>query len=130
MIIGLSVAVMAVTLAVLAAFMIPAFIEIRKAAAATREFITYTENELKPVLKDLNESITELKCIFEAVASQTDDLKAFMGAMGDTGRNLRTINNVVGAVAGVMAGSSAWITGARVAGKLILERFSQKRRGE
>lgn len=130
MIISLAVAVMAVTLAVLAAFMIPAFIEIRKAAAATRELIIYTENELKPVLKELNETLIDLKGIADAAASRTDDLKAFMEAMGDTGRNLRTINNVVGAVAGVLAGSSAWITGARVAGKLILQRFSQKRGGE
>ena len=130
MIISLAVAVMAVTLAVLAAFMIPAFIEIRKTAAATRQFITYTESELNPALKELRETLSELKRISGAIASRTDDLNTFMESMGDTGRNLRTINNVVGAVAGAMVGSSAWITGARVAGKLIVERFLQKRRGE
>jgi uncharacterized protein YoxC len=130
MIIDLAVAVMAVTLAVVAAFMIPAFIEIRKTAAATRAFITYAESELKPALRELQETLTELNGISMAVASRTEDIKTFMEAMGDTGRNLRTINNVIGAVAGVVAGSSAWITGARVAGKLILERFSKKRRGE
>ena len=130
MIIDLAVAVMAVTLAVVAAFMIPAFIEIRKTAAATRAFITYAESELKPALRELQETLTELNSISMAVASRTEDIKTFMEAMGDTGRNLRTINNVIGAVAGVVAGSSAWITGARVAGKLILERFSKKRREE
>jgi uncharacterized protein YoxC len=130
MIISLAIAVMAVTLAVLTAFMIPAFIEIRKTAAATRKFIIYTESELNPALKQLNETLTELKSISETVASRAGDLNVFMEAMGDTGRNLRTINNVVGAVAGVMVGSSAWITGARVAGKLIVDRFLQKRRGE
>jgi uncharacterized protein YoxC len=130
MIIDLAVAVMAVTLAVVAAFMIPAFIEVRKTAAATREFITYTEGELKPALKELRETLAEMQSVTEVVASRTGDIKTFMEALGDTGRNLRTINNVIGAVAGVVAGSSAWITGARVAGKLILERFSKKRRGE
>jgi uncharacterized protein YoxC len=130
MIIDLAVAVMAVTLAVVAAFMIPAFIEIRKTAAATREFITFTESELNPALKELRETLFELKRISGAVASRTDDLNTFMEAMGDTGRNLRTINNVVGAVAGAVAGSSAWITGARVAGKFIIGRLSQKRREE
>jgi len=130
MIIGLSVAVMAVTLAVVAAFMIPAFIEIRKTAAATRQFITYTESELNPALKELRETLSELKRISGAVASRTDDLNTFMESMGDTGRNLRTINNVVGAMAGAMVGSSAWITGARVAGKFIIEKLSKKRREE
>ena len=130
MIIDLAVAVMAVTLAAVAGFMIPAFIEIRKTAAATRAFITYTEGQLNPALIELRETLSELKRISGAIASRTDDLNTFMEAMGDTGRNLRTINNVVGTVAGAVLGSSAWITGARVAGKYIIGRFSQKRRGE
>jgi hypothetical protein len=59
-------------------------------------------------------------------AEKTGDMKLFMEALGDTGRNLRTINTVVGAVAGVLSTSSLWITGAKAAGKLILARFSKK----
>lgn len=130
MVIGVAVLVMAATMVVLAAFMIPAFIEIRKTAAAVREFVAGTESELKPVLHELHKTLNELKSITEGAATKTEDVKLFMEALGDTGRNLRTINHVVGAVAGVLASSSAWMTGARVAGKFILDRLATKRRGE
>lgn len=130
MLISIAIVVMAVTLVVLAAFMVPAFIEIRKTAAAMREFVACTESELKPVLHELHITLNELKGITEGAAAKTEDVKLFMEALGDTGRNLRTINNVVGAVAGVLANSAAWITGARVAGTFILERLSRKRREE
>jgi uncharacterized protein YoxC len=127
MIVGISAAVAAITLVVLAGFMIPAFVEIRKTAAATREFITQTETELKPALKELHETLAGLRVLTEGAADKVEDVHSFMEALGDTGRNLRTINNIVGAVAGVMASSSIWLTGAKVAGKFIVDRFSKKR---
>jgi uncharacterized protein YoxC len=128
MLIDLAAVVVAITLAVLAAFLIPTFIEIRKSAASLREFIVSADSELKPVLHELHQTITELKIIAEVAASKSEDMKTFMEALGDTGRNLRTINHVVGSVAGVLATSSAWVVGARVAGKFILERLSKKRK--
>jgi uncharacterized protein YoxC len=129
MLISLAAVLVAITLVVLAAFLIPAIIEIRKTAASLREFITCTDNELKPVLHELRQTLTELKIITEAVSSKTEDVKIFMDALGDTGRNLRTINHVVGSVAGVLASSSAWVVGAKATGKFILERLSKKRKG-
>jgi uncharacterized protein YoxC len=128
MLIDLAAVLVAITLVVLAAFLIPAFIEIRKTAASLRDFIECADSELKPVLHELHQTITELKIIAEVAASKTEDMKSFMEALGDTGRNLRTINHVVGSVAGVLANSSAWVVGARAAGKLILERLSKKRK--
>lgn len=129
MLIDLAAILVAITLVVLAAFLIPAFIEIRKTAASLRDFITCADSELKPVLHELHQTITELKIIAEVAASKSEDMKTFMEALGDTGRNLRTINHVVGSVAGVLASSSAWVVGARVAGKFILERLSKRKEG-
>ncbi|MGA2150855.1 MAG: DUF948 domain-containing protein [Geobacteraceae bacterium] len=129
MLIGLAAVVMAVTLVVLAAFIIPAVIEIRKATASLREFITCADSELKPVLHELHQTITELKIIVEVAATRTDDVKSFMEALGDTSRNLRTISNVVGTVAGVLSTSSAWAVGAKAAGRFILDSLSKKRKG-
>ena len=126
MLIDLAAVLVAITLVILAAFLIPAFIEIRKTAASLRDFITCADSELKPVLHELHQTITELKIIAEVAASKSEDMKTFMEALGDTGRNLRTINHVVGSVAGVLASSSAWVVGARAAGKLIFERLSKK----
>jgi uncharacterized protein YoxC len=129
MLISLAAVLVAITLVVLAAYLIPAFIEIRKTAATLREFIACTDSELKPVLHELHQTITELKIITEVVATKTEDVKSIMEALGDTGRNLRTINHVVGAVAGVLVSTSAWGVGAKAAGKLILERLSRKKKG-
>jgi uncharacterized protein YoxC len=129
MLISLAAILVAITMVVLAAFLIPAFIEIRKTAASLREFINCTDSELKPVLHELHQTITELKIIAEVAASRTDDVKSFMEALGDTSRNLRSINHVVGAVAGVLVSTSAWAVGARTAGKFIVERLSKKRKG-
>lgn len=128
MLIDLAAVVVAITLAVLAAFMIPAIIEIRKTAASLREFITSADSELKPLLNELHNTISEVKIIAEGIASRTEDVTCFMEALGDTSRNLRKINSVVGTVSGVLATSSAWVVGARVAGKFILERLSKKRK--
>jgi len=128
MLISLAAILVAITLVVLAAFLIPAFIEIRKTATSLREFINCADSELKPVLHELHQTITELKIIAEVAATRTDDVKSFMEALGDTGRNLRTINHVVGTVAGVLASTSVWAVGAKAAGKLILERLSKIRK--
>jgi len=129
MLISLAAVLVAITLVVLAAFLIPAFIEIRKTAAALREFITCTESELKPLLHELHQTVTDLKVIVEAASTKTDDVKFFMEALGDTGHNLKTLNHVVGTVASVLVSSTAWAVGAKAAGKFFLERLSKKRKG-
>src|SRR5512143_3591998 len=108
MLISLAAVLIAITMVVLAAFMIPTFIEIRKTAIALRLVSERAESDFKPVLHELHKTLTDLKGIVEGAATKTDDVKYFMEALGDTGRNLRTINHFVGAVAGVLASSSAW----------------------
>lgn len=125
-VISISVAIVALTFVVLAAFAIPAFIEARKTAAAAREVLTRTDMELQPVLKDLRAIITDLKILTAGAAENNGEVKLFMEALGDTGRYLKTINSVVGAVAGVLTASSIWMTGAKVAGKMIIDRVSKK----
>jgi hypothetical protein len=82
--------------------------------------------ELQPALRDLRLIIDDLKFVVAEASEKTGDIKTFMEALGDTGRNLRSINNVVGAVAGVLSTSALWMTGARAAGRLIINRFSKK----
>ncbi len=127
-ILSLSAAVVAITMVVLAAVLIPAVNEIRKTAEATRDFISRTDAELKPILSDLRSTLAELKELTGGVAENIDDLKTFMGAVGETGRGLKTISAVVGSVAGVLASSSLWLSGAKVAGKYVVEKFAKKRR--
>ncbi len=124
--ISVAVVVMAVTLIVLAAAIVPAFIEIRKAAVASRETLQRIEADLRPVLKELHEVLADIKLIAHETADKREDVSTFMEALGDTGRGLRSINGVVGSVAGLLANSSIWLTGAKVAGKYVMEKFIRK----
>ncbi|WP_243369990.1 DUF948 domain-containing protein [Geotalea sp. SG265] len=126
-VIGISVTVMAITLVVLACFMIPAFVEIRKTAVASREFIACVEKDMKPVLQNLQGALTDLKVITEEASSKIEDVGLFMEELGNAGRTIRTINSVVGSVTGLMSKTSLWMTGAKVAGKILVDRITNKR---
>jgi uncharacterized protein YoxC len=128
MLIGLAAGLIAITFAILAAFLIPAVIEIRKTAIALREFTVNAENELKPVLHELQNTLAEVKGLAGEAAARADEVRSFTEALGETGKNLRTINSVVGTVAGLLANTSAWAVGAKTAGRIILESLSKKRK--
>lgn len=125
-IVSIAVMIMAVTLAIMAAAIIPAFIEIRKAVVASREALERIEVDLRPILKDLQETASDLKLVVSETAEKREDLAIFMESLGDTGRGLKTINGAIGTVAGVMATSSIWMTGAKVAGKYVIEKIIRK----
>jgi uncharacterized protein YoxC len=125
-VISIAIVVVAITFVILTVFAIPAFIEARKTAVAARDFLAHTDMELQPALRDLRLIIDDLKTVIMEASEKTGEMKLFMEALGDTGRNLRTINTVVGAVAGTLSTSSLWLTGAKAAGRLILNRFSKK----
>ncbi len=127
-IISLAAAVVAITMVVLAAVLIPAVIEIRKTAEATRDFISRTDAELKPILSELRATLVDLKALTGGIAENVDELKTFMGAVGETGRGLKTIGTIVGSVSGLLASSSLWLSGAKVAGKFLVEKFVKKGR--
>lgn len=126
-VIGVAVTIMAITLIALACVMIPAFIEIRKTAVATRTALASLETELKPVLQNLQGSLTDLKIITEEASSKIDDVGLFMEELGNAGRTMRTINTMVASLTGVMTKGSLWMTGAKVAGQMIVEQILKKR---
>jgi uncharacterized protein YoxC len=52
-IIDIAAAVIAVTFIVLVAFLIPALIEVRKAAVSVRRYVTDVDLQMQPILKEL-----------------------------------------------------------------------------
>jgi hypothetical protein len=88
------------------------------------------QQELKPTIQELTVVLAELRTVGGGVAEHTDDVKRFMAALGETGTNLSTINRSVHAVTGVLTTTSAWVIGAKVAGRYILERYLTKRGGK
>jgi uncharacterized protein YoxC len=127
-IVAIAALVIAIVFVVLAGFLIPALIEIRKTAVTVRTYITDVESQLQPILKELRELTTDLRTLADSVASRTDEVKTFMTAIGDTGRNISRINVAIGDVASIFFRSSLWITGLKAAGRYVINRIAKKGR--
>ena len=124
----LSVAAMmgALAVVVLVGFLIPALLEFRKTVVRLREFLERTEANLDPALRELRETMADLRVLADATASKADEVKTIMTALGDTGKNVHEINDVIGSVFKVFNKPAAYWTGAKAAGKFILDRMRKK----
>ena len=122
--------VIAVVLCILVIFLVPTLLAVRRAANSFGALSDMVNSELKPAIKELTATITELKSVGSGVAEQTGDVKRFMAALGETGDNLHTINRSVSAVTSVLCTTSIWVTGIKVAGTYALEQYLKKRGGK
>ena len=112
MLLDLAAILVAISAAILAAFMIPALIEIRKTAVAVRDLTVKVENDVTPVLDELHGTLTEVKGLVSEASARIEEVKNLTTALGETGRNLRAINGVLGSAAGVLTTTSIWAPGA------------------
>lgn len=126
---GIALIIIAVAICVLVLTLIPTFLTIKRTAASVGELADMVKGELRPTLHELTGVLAELKTVSGGIAEHTDDVKRFMTALGETGTNLHTINRAVGVVSGVVNTTSAWTTGAKVAGKYLFEQYLKKRGG-
>jgi uncharacterized protein YoxC len=119
-------AVTAVTLVVLAYYLIPTVVEMRKTAAALRAVAESVQSDLKPLIKDLSEVVADVKVVTSATAANAEGIGLFMEELGHAGHNIRMINKVLGVASTIASASSAWINGAQVAGRFIADRIFRK----
>lgn len=126
---GIALIVIAVAFLILVLTLLPAIATIKRTAASVGSLSDMVQQELRPTIQELTAVLVELKTVGGGIVEHTDDVKRFMTALGETGTNLSTINRSVGAVTGVLTTTSAWATGAKVAGKYMLERYLKKRGG-
>lgn len=127
---GIALIIIAVSILILVLTLLPAIMTIKRTAASVGSLSDMVQTELKPTIQELTAVLAELKTVGGGVAEHTDDVKRFMAALGETGTNLSTINRSVGVVTGVLNTSTAWVAGAKVAGKYVLERYLKKRGGK
>jgi uncharacterized protein YoxC len=127
---GIALIIIALALVILVLTLIPMLQTIKRTATSVGSLADMIQNELKPTLKELTGVLAELKTVGGGVAEHTDDVKRFMSALGETGTNLSTINRSVGTVTTVLNTTSIWATGAKVAGKYMLEQYLKKRGGK
>ena len=127
---GILLIIIAVAFCILVLTMIPTMLAMKRAAASFGALSDMLQQELKPTIKELNTVLAELKTVGGEMAEHADDVNRFMSALGETGDNLHTINRTVGAVTSVLNTTSVWATGARVAGRYVIERYIKKRGGK
>ena len=126
---GIALIIIAVAFLILVLTLLPAIAAIKRTAASVGSLSDMVQTELKPTIQELTAVLTELKTVGNGVAEHTNDVTRFMTALGETGTNLSTINRSVSVVTGVLTTTSTWATGAKVAGKYLLDRYLKKRGG-
>ena len=126
---GIALIIIAVAFLILVLTLLPAIATVKRTAASVGTLTDMVQQELRPTLQELTAVLTELKTVGNGVVEHTDDVKRFMTALGETGTNLSTINRSVGVVTSVLTTTSTWATGAKVAGRYLLERYLKKRGG-
>jgi uncharacterized protein YoxC len=118
--------IIAAALCILVLILIPAILSIKRTVESIGTLSDMVQKELKPTIQELTGVLSELKTLGGGVAEHTDDVRRFMTALGETGTNLSTINRSVGAVTNVLSTTSVWATGAKVAGKYMIDRYLKK----
>lgn len=124
---ALAALIAALALAVLVLFLIPTILSVRRTAESVAGLADLLTSELKPTIKELNEVLAELKTVSKGLAEHTADVQRFMTALGETGDQMTTINRSMCLVTGMFGQASAWATGAKVAGKFLLDRYLNRK---
>lgn len=127
---GIVLIVLTVAICALVLTLIPTLLTIKRTAASVGELAEMVQSELKPTLQELTGMLAELKTVGGGVAEYNDDVKRFMSELGAAGDNLHTINRSVGVVTNVLNTTTVWATGAKVAGKYMLDLYLKKRGGK
>jgi uncharacterized protein YoxC len=126
--VNIAAVVVAAAVVVLVIFLIPLIRELKATAISLREVASRVENDILPTVKELHEVLAEARVITEGAAEGMESVKSLMSAVGETGKGLHMIGSVVSSTAGTLSRSTLWLTGAKVAGKYLMERLTKKRR--
>jgi hypothetical protein len=104
--------------------LIPALLELRRAAWRLQEFIRTLELELRPTLQEAREGVKTITRAGQAVADGAVRLRGAMEAVEEAGGNLRATTSVLRAVFGsrLIPVASA-LAGVRAGIKFLLRRL-------
>jgi hypothetical protein len=108
--------------------LVPALLELRRAAWRLQEFIRTLELELRPVIQEARDGVRAATKAAQEVANGTARLRGAMAAVEEAGENLRmttgTIRAVFGSrlipIAGVLAGVRAGL-------KFLWKQYTRRR---
>lgn len=93
----LSIITLAFLIAV--AVFIIVMIEVRNSTRSIRGFLQNTEEDIKPVLEELQESLKSIRKAADRITEVSEDLREFSTSVRKTGENVRRISEIVEEVA-------------------------------
>ena len=95
---------------ILVIVLIYVLLELRQATRKLEQFITMSENSLKPTLDELPGTIRSIRHIAENIATVTDDVKNLSGSVREVGENIRLTSGYIEEIA---SSSSVQVSGMR-----------------
>jgi uncharacterized protein YoxC len=121
-IIEIAAIIAAIALVVLTSFAIPVLIAMRSVMNDLKQATVRAET----AANDLHVVLSQVKILTAEATERLEEVRPLTEAISETGRHVRSINSVLGAVTTVVSRSSLWLTGTRVAGRFLFDRFTKK----
>jgi uncharacterized protein YoxC len=128
MIVEIVLIIACVILALLAGFVIPLLIELKRTTAQARTFLERTETQLNATLGEMDETLKSVRGITDTVNNVTDDIGTFSSSLAETGESVRdlfvTLSETMDRLSGNLSGIRA---GIRAAVDIIATKLLKKR---
>ena len=120
--------VLAVVSLLWTALLIPALLELRRAAWRLQEFIRTLELDLRPVIQEAREGVRTAAKAAQEVADGTARLRGTIAAVEQAGENIRMTSAAIRAVFGSrLIPIASLLAGLRAGVKFLLRQYTQRR---
>jgi len=108
--------------------LIPALLELRRAAWRLQEFIRTLELDLRPVIQEAREGVRAATKAAQQVADGTARLRGAMASVEEAGENIRMTTGAIRAVFGSrLIPIAGLLAGVRAAAKFLWKQYTRRR---
>lgn len=123
--------IIAVTVVVIALFLIPTLIQIKSTAQRVERLAEETEREIFPVVRQLKETSENCNKMSRDARRGFEELEPFIESVGDVGQFLHRFTGVARGDLGQSTGNALglWL-GLRAASKVLLKDFHKNKGGD
>lgn len=94
-ILGVGFFIIAIGFLVAIGFLIYASVEIRRVAVSFREFLKNTEERMKPVLDETEQTLKSIRKVSDDVGTATGNVRNFSSAMYEIAHNVRALSGII-----------------------------------
>jgi hypothetical protein len=109
-------------------FLVYTALELRRVSLVFREFIRNTDDRIRPVLDETEQTLKSFRRVSDDVGVVTDNVRNFSGAMQDIVLNIRALSGIIG---GLREGMSLRVFGVKAglrAALDVLMKYMKERR--